>query len=272
MIMWAERTRHLMDRVVTRVNTLLDPPLAHDARPLEVQGAIVDAIERRAEPVGGGRRVLPYRRLDVTVLARDEADRAALRAALDPLRDAVCTRLRELRCEWSSGLQVEVAFVDALPTGWTADQRFAVAYHGDGTPVIPTAPNQPPPLHLTVVRGRAAETSYTLVERRVGIGRSAAPIDSAGRVRVNHIAFLEDDADAHNQTVGRAHASIRYDAALGAYQLFDDGSRNGTRVVRGGDTFELVPGDPVGLTIQSGDQLQFGTTAVRVEIERATVT
>jgi hypothetical protein len=258
-----------MDRVVTRVNTLLDPPLAHDARPIEVQGAIVDAIERRAEPVGAGRRVLPYGRLDVTMLARDEADRVALEAALGSLRDAVCGRLRELRCEWPAGLQVEVQYVDARPEDWTADQRFAVAYRGNDTPAGATEPIQPPPLHLTVVRGRAAEPSYTLLERRVGIGRSAAPIDSAGRVRVNHIAFLEDDADGHNQTVGRAHASIRYDAVLGAYQLFDDGSRNGTRLVRGGDTFELVPSDPVGLTIQSGDELQFGATAVRVAIDRA---
>jgi hypothetical protein len=261
-----------MDRVVTRVNTLLDPPLAHDARPIEVQGSIVDAIERRTEPVGGGRRVLPYRRLDVTVLTRDEADLAALRAALDSLRDTVCTRLRELRCEWATGLQVDVQYVDARPPDWAVEQRFAVAYRGNDAPVDASGPKRPPPLHLTVLRGRAAETSYTLLERRVGIGRSAAPMDSAGRVRVNHIAFLEDDADAHNQTVGRAHASIRYDAALGAYQLFDDGSRNGTRVVRNGDTFELVPSDPVGLTIQSGDELQFGATAVRVEIERAAVT
>jgi hypothetical protein len=267
--MWTERTRALMDRVVTRVNTLLDPPLAHDARPIEVQGAIVDAIERRAEPVGGGRRVLPYGRLDVTVLARDEAERAALQAALGPLRDVACTRLRELRCEWPAGLQVDVQYVDQRPQDWPAEQRFAVAYRGNETPVVATGPHQPPPLRLTVVRGRASETSYTLLERRIGIGRSAAPIDSAGRIRVNHIAFLEEDADAHNQTVGRAHASIRYDAVLGAYQLFDDGSRNGTRVVRGGDTFELVPSDPVGLTIQSGDELQFGTTAVRVEIDRA---
>jgi hypothetical protein len=267
MIPWTERTRTLMNRVVTRVHTLLDPPLAHDARPIEVQGAIVDAIERRAEPVGGGRRVLPYRRLDIAVLARNDADRAALQAALDSLRDAVCERLRELRCEWPAGLQVEVQYVDAPPDDWTAEQRFTVAYHGSDGPAVASGPSQPP-LHLTVVRGRAAEASYTLLERRVSIGRSAAPIDSAGRVRVNHIAFLEEDADAHNQTVGRAHASIRFDAMLGAYQLFDDGSRNGTRVVRGGDTFELVPSDPVGLTIQSGDELQFGATAVRVEIDK----
>src|SRR5687768_8454105 len=134
--MWTERTRNLMDRVVTRVNTLLDPPLAHDARPIEVQSAIVDAIERRTEPVGGGRRMLPCGRLDVTVLTRDEADRTALEATLGSLRDAVCARLRELRCEWPAGLQVDVQYVDALPQDWTAAQRFAVAYRGHDTPAV----------------------------------------------------------------------------------------------------------------------------------------
>ena len=257
--------RGWIDRVVTRATAMVDPPLAPDARPLEVQAAIIDAIEQRAEPIGGGRRALPHNHIVVTLLAADDDTRATLAVALADLPALVVARLREIRCDVPAGLAFSLRHVDAAPADWKPGQPFALEYT-DYDAADPERPTAPPTLHLTVVRGRATETLYTLAEPHVCIGRSEAPVDAEGRVRHNHIAFVEDPADTHACSVGRAHASIRYDALRGTYQLFDDGSRNGTRVVRKGTSFDVVRRDPVGITIKSGDEIQLGTAAIRVEI------
>ena len=260
------QVRGWIDKVVTRAASLVDPPLARDARPLEVQTAIVDALERRAEPIGGGRRAFPHNHVIVTVLAPDDDARAALDAALADLPSLAVARLREIRCDVPPDFAFSLRHVDTAPPGWNADQTFAIECTdhdaGDsGRPAIL------PTLYVTVVRGRASQRAYWLARPHVCIGRSAAPIDSDGRVRQNHIAFVEDAGDTHASSVGRAHASIHFDTVRGTYQLFDDGSRNGTRVLRGGTTFDVVRRDPVGVTIRSGDEIQLGTAAIRIEIQ-----
>jgi hypothetical protein len=259
------QVRGWIDRVVTRATELVDPPLAADARPLEVQAAIVDAIERRAEPIGGGRRALPHNHVIVTVLAADDEARATLDVALADLPSLAVTRLREIRCDVPAGLAFSLRHVEAPLPGWPPGQKFALEFT-DYDAVDAEGPAAAPTLHVTVLRGRTAGTAYTLAEPHVCIGRGEAPVDDDGRVRHNHIAFLEDPADTHAGSVGRAHASIKYDSARGTWQLFDDGSRNGTRVVRKGTAFEVVRRDPIGITIRSGDEIQLGTAAIRVEI------
>jgi pSer/pThr/pTyr-binding forkhead associated (FHA) protein len=82
-------------------------------------------------------------------------------------------------------------------------------------------------------------------------------------VRRNDVAFLEND-DERNRTVTRGHAEIRYDRGRGEYRVFDEGSANGTRIVRSGEVIEVPPRDPLGVALRTGDELQFGTAAVRV--------
>lgn len=259
--------RGWVGRLVIRVTALIDPPLAADARPIEVQGAIIDDVEQRTEPIGSGRRVLPYNQVSVTILAPEHDQRAAFQAALAELQDAVGRRLREMRCNLPAAFSVSVRYLKRPPAEWASNQRFAVQYEVRGASGTSSGElAAPPSLHVTVVRGNATQPAYALTEQCVHIGRSAAPVDSAGRVRHNHIAFAEDE-DEHSRSVGRAHASIHYQPERAAYQIFDDGSRNGTRVVRGGTTFDVICRDPVGITIQSGDEIQLGTAAIRVRIE-----
>jgi hypothetical protein len=120
-------------------------------------------------------------------------------------------------------------------------------------------------LCITIARGQATHPSYTFTESHIRIGRSAQPVDGRGRPRTNQVVFLED-GDDHTRTVGRAHASIRYDATRREYRVFDDGSHNGTRVMRDGALFDVKPHDPVGVTLRSGDEIQVGTAALRIQI------
>ena len=259
---------------VQRVQVWFDPPLDREAAPLEVREAIIDAVEQRVESAGAGRRVMPYNRVTVTMLAADKPSRARLQAALGGLQESIAARLTELRCAIPSGFAVETRYITRAPAAWAPDQRLAFAYDQRDAPPrlrsgqaeMPSAvSHEPAGLQITVTRGQATHTSYTFAESHVRIGRSAQPIDGRGRPRTNQVVFLED-GDDHARTVGRAHASIRYDMTRREYRLFDDGSHNGTRVVRDGALFEVKPHDPAGVTLRSGDEIQVGTAALRIQL------
>jgi pSer/pThr/pTyr-binding forkhead associated (FHA) protein len=251
-------------RFLDQIRRWFDPPVEADATPLEIKEAILDDIERHVEPAGSGRRALPYDRIEIVLLAAHKDDRARLQAALSDLQDVVSSRLKEIHCSPPPALKIDVRYVTRPRSDWTPTQRMAIGYIAPEPDGAGGATTTPPPLHVTILRGAASQPTYALAERRIHIGRSPHPVDGRGRPRVNHIVFLED-GDEHSRTVGRAHASIVYDAR-GEYRLFDDGSHNGTRIVRNGVMLEIGPRDPVGATIQSGDEIQIGTAAIRIEL------
>jgi hypothetical protein len=116
---------------------------------------------------------------------------------------------------------------------------------------------------VAVLRGAATESTYTFSEPVISIGRSPDLTDDLGRVRRNRVAFL-DTVDGVTETVGRAHARLRFDTVSKEYRLFDDGSSNGTAIIRGGATIAVPPRDPRGVRVQSGDEVQVGRAVIRV--------
>ena len=251
---------------VQRVQQWFDPPLDREAAPLEVREAIIEDIEQRVESAGAGRRVLPYNRITVTMLAADKPSRMRLQAALAGLQESIVARLTEIRCVIPAGFAVETRYITRAPAAWAPHQRLAFTYDQREASDVPTAaPNEPARLRITIARGQATHASYTFAESHIRIGRSAQPVDGLGRLRTNQVVFLED-GDDHTRTVGRAHASIRYDTTRREYRVFDDGSHNGTRVMRDGALFEVKPHDPVGVTLRSGDEIQVGSAALRIQI------
>ena len=56
--------------------------------------------------------------------------------------------------------------------------------------------------------------------------------------------------------------------ATGEYRLFDDGSSNGTAIIRGGETIAVPPRDPRGVRVQSGDEVQVGRAVIKVLVGR----
>jgi hypothetical protein len=251
---------------VHRVQQWFDPPLDREAAPLEVREAIIEDIEQRVESAGAGRRVLPYNRVTVTLLAADKASRARLQAALTGLQESAVARLSEIRCAIPSGFAVDTRYITRSPAAWAPHQRIAFAYDQRHVSDMPgPVPEELARLRITIARGQATHGSYTFAESHIRIGRSAQPIDGLGRPRTNHVVFLED-GDEHTRTVGRAHASIRYDSTRREYRVFDDGSHNGTRVMRDGALFDVKPHDPVGVALKSGDEIQVGTAALRIQI------
>jgi hypothetical protein len=261
------RVRSFARSAASTLRRWLDPPLDAGSRPLEVREAIVEQVAQMVEPAAAGRRVLPRNQLTAVVLASDREARALLQVALADLEPAIRTRLAELRCPVPHGFSVTVQYIKKPRTDWRPGQRYSLEEQSSG-PRPQGRGTGAPSVTITVQRGEATQASYVFCESRILVGRTAAPVDYTGRPRHNHVVFV-DEGNEHNVTVGRAHASIRFDAERRQFRLHDDGSSNGTRVVRNGETLDVAPRDPVGVALLSGDEIQFGTAAITITIDDA---
>jgi hypothetical protein len=259
------RLSHIGSEWQWRLKRFFDQPLGPDATPLELREAVLDDIERKAEPLGRGRKIFPYNRVLVR-LAQTSADRPALEAAFSELDERLRERLEEIRCDTPEDLDVKVSVLDGETAEWIDGQMFSVNCQRCTEPKTDgrEAPRRSL-LRVAIVKGAASQTSYRFTEPTISIGRTAEPIDASGRIRRNHVAFL-DETDGTTETVGRAHAQLRFDANAAECRLFDEGSSNGTCIIRGGATIPVPPRDPRGVRVQSGDDIQLGRAVIRLSI------
>jgi hypothetical protein len=252
-----------MKKGIAAVRRFLDPPLDAAAPPIEIRAAVLDAIERQVAIVGIGERVFPHGLVSVRVLLPDPSGRVPFERVFADFEARLRERLGEMRCELPAGLAARVTFVKTAPAAWADGQRFAVDYaKADDSPAPPAAPPaRPPTLAVEVLSGTASKPRYTFDAPIVLIGRTAAVVDTRGRVRRNHIAFDQEAAG-----ISRAHARIVYDPARREYRLLDDGSAKGTRLVRGDVTTDVRPRhqDARGLRLEDGDEIHLAGAALRI--------
>ncbi|ARA91994.1 MAG: FHA domain-containing protein [Bacteroidetes bacterium] len=253
----------LLDRSLTRVRALFQRA---PAEPLEFRRAILDDVERAAEP---HRRHFAFNRLTIHLLAESNRTRHLFEAALEgpdePFSDAVHRRLADARIPVPEPLQVRWRFYRSIPerlTGCFGERPFYVEFTRRRTATTAT---------LTVLKGRTPKTRYVVKSRQtLTIGRLEEVVDERGRiVRRNALAFadyedetLPPEERAILETVSRIHARIGFDEAAGVFRVHDDQSTWGTSVVR---THLHVPiavrQQPVAL--QDGDLIYFGKACVR---------
>ena len=260
----AGRVWALGERLHATVRRFFDSPLGPDAKPLEIREAMLEDIERQVTPLGGGRRVFPFARVVGRVVA-PAASRGTCEATFSDFDARVRARLAELRCETPPDLDVRAVVLRKTPAEWETGRLFALDYRKAPEAASAEPVSGRPVLQVTVVAGAATQPAYTIDSPTVLVGRGAEPMDHAGRVRRNHVAFAEQ-ADEVAETVGRAHARIAWDAAAREYRVFDEGSSNGTHVLRGGTSITVPARDPRGVRVRSGDEIQFGRARVRIKV------
>jgi hypothetical protein len=231
-----------------------------DRHPLEVLQAVVDAIAAEVQPAGRGSRLLPFNHARVTLLTPSDRVRAQFQALLDgpePLRKRVDQRLASAGCA-AGPLDIQVAFATKVREDWTA-RDFNVHLSRVDAPAAPSHR-----LELVVTAGNAGRPSYAFTSVVVTIGRSADVCDARGRlIRTNDVAFA-DDGDEINQTVSRLHARIECEPDAGTWRLFDEGSAQGTHIIRGGRG-HAVPRGTRGLMLEAGDDIMVGRARLRVK-------
>jgi hypothetical protein len=245
----------------TRVRRFFDAAPDAAASPLELLQATLDQLEDKAQPAGRGSRIFPYNRLVVHV-AQPGADRAAIDAVFAQLPSRLHERLAELRCELPADLQARVIVSDSAQPG---QGTVWVECSNDADAASPAADVEPPELRLFVMKGQCEKLEYSFQEGGIAIGRGAEPADAFGRLRRNHVAFLEV-RDGITETVARAHARLAFDPVSRGYLLFNESRSNPTFVVRGGRSLRVFPLDPRGVRVQSGDELLLGRAVVKLGI------
>jgi hypothetical protein len=254
-----------LNAVLARFERFINRPLAADAHPLEIRNAVIDDLEARVTPIGRGRRIFPYKRILVRVM-QVSADRAAFEATFHDLEARLAERLREVRCEPVEHLDLKVMFLKKTPPEWAAGRLFSVDCQTRADVTEPRVAPSLPRLHVSVVKGEASQAEYTFADATVLVGRTGHLIDQGGRVRRNHVVFLET-IDGATETVGRAHARLARDPVTHQYRVFDEGSSNGTHVLRAGASIPVPARDPRGVQVHSGDEIQLGRALIRVLVK-----
>lgn len=264
------KARKLELKIARRFDQSAREALGATARePLEIVHAIVDTVEQQIQSGGRGRRVFPFNRVAVSVLASSHDARArfgAVFAAEPSLRDRIRDRLRSAGCDVTD-LVIDVTYAARCARTWS-NPYFHVAFDRV-TEVAAQAPSDPEAgrVELTVLRGTANHRTYSFTGQRIDLGRCTDVRDNHNwLIRTNHVAFVEGSGDV-NQSVSRQHAHIAYQPKSGEYRLHDDGSVHGTGIVRGGRTIP-VPSGSRGVRLVSGDELVLGEARLRIRIEK----
>lgn len=265
----------LTRRLESGLGRLLGTQGGDASEPLELVTGILRDIEQRVEPTGGGHRRFPYNTINITVLAANKEEQDRYDSALSDLEPKIRERLRELACDPPGKLDISVQFAKKPRKGWAADQRVELAFSRETAAVAASSRaarerEREAPASLTVrlvvLRGAAAKRTYSFEQRVIRFGRGEDLAEASGRSRRNDIAF-QDDEDDVNRTVARAQAHLQFDAERREFRLFDDGSSNGTRIVRDAEIITVTPHGPRGVRVTNGDILEFGRARIRFEVE-----
>lgn len=159
---------------------------------------------------------------------------------------------------------------DSLPVTSTYRQENL------GLTVLRPDMDEPLRIRIRTLMGQTVHDSYLLdpaVQTDYHIGRCETVQAASGRVRTNHIVFLDADEPGFdsergepNLSVSRQHATIHYDPSKRQYRLLADagglpGSNNKTKILRADDTVERVALPGVGYALAPGDQIELGGEA-----------
>lgn len=272
----AGKARKLERRISRTVDAAVDEFMGRGVTaPLEIIQAVVDRAEHEIQDIGRGRRVFPFNRVRVLVVAApgDKGGRARFAAVLEgppSLEERLADRLRSAGCAVTP-IGTEVVYARRRGTDWT-DPDFHVEFDRTGEPAALPAPtplaDDTPRIKLAVLTGRAEHRAYTFDGGRIDLGRRAEVVDQHQRlIRTNHVAFTEEGPDA-NHSVSRRHAHIEFSDRDRCYRIWDDRSAHGTSIVRGGRTIK-VPAGTRGTKLDSGDEIALGHARVRVTLETA---
>ncbi|HWM91205.1 MAG TPA: FHA domain-containing protein [Thermoanaerobaculia bacterium] len=278
---------------MTKMDKLLEAvrrwtrPWPTGTEPMEIRRAVLDEVESRIVSAGGGKRVFPFNRLRVRLLAPGPREKVELEALVGDAWDLpaeIRERIAERGCPVPPDLDIDVEVTDLADPAF-GDRRYRVDYErAERAPKtapppatssaatvampVPSLAGDRPTLELTVLKGSATQRVYSFPASRVYVGRMEEIVDEEGRVRRrNDVAFQE--AGDVNQTVSREHARILFDEASGELRLRAEPGASSTRIFRDGRSIDVSGRDPRGVRIQSGDEIYFGRACVKVAIRPA---
>ena len=272
---FAGKARKLERKITKAVDAAVTEFVGRTSGPaaLEIIYSVLDHAEGEVQEIGRGRRVFPFNRVTVHVLTDpdDRYARARFSAVVDgppSLSERLVDRMRSAGCTVAA-IAVDVAFATERGGSWK-HPHFHVEFERVES-AAPPAVVEPEvsanvQITLTTVIGSTAERVYVFNGGRIDIGRRPEVLDQRQQlIRTNDIAFL-DDGPEPNASVSRRHAHVEFSPNDRAYRVWDDGSAQGTSIIRGGRTVK-VPAGSRGVRLENGDELVLGHARLKVAIE-----
>jgi hypothetical protein len=232
---------------------------------LEIRRDILGHVRDHIQPKGQGKSIFPYNAISIRIAAQTKEQQKLYEAAFhegNALEEEIRELLSQAGCPLPSGPHVAVSVIRDAALASTS-RPFLIDYSKTKAAVSKLVRNPRPNAKLTILRGEADVTEYTIHSDRVNIGRLREVIgDKQGLRRRNDIAFADTEA-----TVSREHAYIRYDQQAGKFRLYDSLSQRGTCVFRDGRRFEVPRGLVHGFQLKSGDEIHVGNARIGFETE-----
>jgi len=265
----AGKARTLERKITRTVDAAVEEFLGRsEPAPIEIVHQVLERAEQQIQEIGRGRRVFPFSRVRVFVIAgpKDTEIRARFAAVAEgppSLSTRLAERLRASGCA-PAAVTAEVVYVRRRGAEWESPD-YHVEF--DRAPITASAVTQGaagvPRIRLVVLKGAAEKKAYAFTGGRIDIGRRVEVLDARQRlIRTNHIAFTEDGPEA-NRSVSRRHAHIEFTAEGSSYRVWDDRSVHGTSVIRDGRTIR-VPAAARGTRLEPGDEIALGHARLRV--------
>jgi hypothetical protein len=252
--------------------------------PLEVRRAVIESLVSQVQPVGRGRRVLPFNHATVHVVSVEPTERRVMKEALEPeeLTRELLRGVERAGAQAPAGFTLSVRLVREPGKSWTPGARFHITVSqseeqaarafasessSEPAPTDASAAALQTSVVLRVLEGEARPKTLTTDAGRITIGRQVEVVDQSGRpVRRNDVAFVGDDE--LSRSVSRAHAHLAVDRASGVWRVFDENSAHGTQVEREGRRI-TVPAGRDGLKLRSGDEIHVGRAILRFDLKPA---
>jgi hypothetical protein len=278
----AGKARKLERRITRTVDAAVEEFIGRsEPAPIEVVHAVLDRAEQQIQEIGRGRRVFPFNRVRLHVVAGpgQKEKRARFEAVVDgppSLCERLVDRLRSAGCA-TTDLSAEVVYARHRGGDW-AEDGFHVEFERVSIPARAERVPEPPlpaaatageitRMKVAVVKGTAEQPAYVFSGSRVDIGRGSEVVDKRQHlVRTNHVVFSEDGGEI-NSSVSRRHAHIDRSADGRSYRLWDDKSAHGTNIIRKGRTIRVPAAVSRGTRLESGDEIVLGQARLRVTFE-----
>ena len=212
--------------------------------------------------------VFPFGKVVVRLRPQTKAQSDAIEESLiqnGTLRSDILQMFRDSQVQYPDELETLIELRHDADLGQTADSPLP-AFEMDFIKSHVSHKHATPEANLLILKGFTEQPEYIMKKDRILIGRSREVLDREGRmVRRNDIVFLESEEEV-NCSVGRTHARILFDHEKREFSILDEGSRYGTRILRGGVVVEVPGGDPRGIQLQSGDDVYLGQACFRFAV------
>jgi hypothetical protein len=253
--------------------TLFEAPLAISSREgeppelAEIRLALLEQVRTRSYRAGG-RRVFPFDlvRLFLRGIERNRAGAFSGKFFRQYLEQELRTALQKADCRYPENLHVEVETTPDLPG--PGEEWLLVEVLAPG--LASTSPASA--ARLVVIAGDANVVELPIDRENLYIGRAPDVYSAEGMRRRNDLVFAADSEV--NRTVSREHAHITWDTSAQEYRLHNDrwypldgpGVANpGTWILRKGVSQPVHRGTR-GTKLEHGDEIRFGSAAVRFEL------